>query len=69
MTDFILVHLVTDKERLIRKEDILSVEENEGGSCIDTFKAYFNVTEKPHEIFAKLQEPDAIITTDGRVYK
>ena len=69
MTDFILVHLITNKERLIRKEEILSVEENESGSCIYTFKAYLNVKEKPHEILARLEEPDAIITTDGRVYK
>lgn len=69
MNKFLLVHDAEDTEIIIRKEMIIDIVETEGGSDIDTERVIYHVTEKPHTIFAKLEEPDAIITTDGRVYK
>ena len=70
MNKFLMVHTTEDDaEILIRKETILGVTETEKGSYIETNKAIYHVNEKPHTIFAKLEEPDAIITTDGRIYK
>ena len=73
MNKFILVHGSRAKgEILVKKEKNVDVIEREKETDIDTGDAVYHVTEKPHEIFAKLEEPDAIITTDplwGRVLK
>ena len=70
MNKFLMLHTAEeDAEIIIRKDMILDVTETEKGSYIDTGKVIYHVKERPHTIFAKLEEPDAIITTDGRVYK
>ena len=69
MNKFLMLHGVEGTKIIIRKEMIVDVVETAEGSDIDTGRAIYHVTEKPHEILAKLEEPDAIITTDGRVYK
>lgn len=69
MNKFLLVHGAEDTEIIIRKEMIIDIVETEVGSDIDTGKVMYHVKEKPRTIFARLEEPDAIITTDGRAYK
>ena len=70
MNKFLLLHEVgSDIEITTRKDFITEIRETAGGSIVSTADRKYVVQESPHTIFAKLQEPDAIITTNGRVYK
>ena len=70
MNKFLLLHEVgSDIEIITRKDFITEIRETAGGSIVSTADRKYVVQERPHTIFAKLEEPDAIITTNGRVYK